>query len=191
MNCWFPGHNDKRLFIATGNVIHIAWVTRRMASLQLLSRLTIHRALQCEQQVARLHLPARLRALVANLFGQTVKCTLPQPERLREFVSRPPGHNIRLHCTVVRHDEDAAAGSATYTLFLEFLGGLVPLLKGRRASKLRPEFVIYDPQAEYSMQQHNQQQHNNCSGLNSSCSNQVSSDCRSKFHWTKPTTIYE
>ncbi|OQR73827.1 tubby-related protein 4-like [Tropilaelaps mercedesae] len=166
------GHNDKRLFIATGNVIHIAWVTRRMASLQLLSRLTIHKALKCEQEIARLHLPARLRALVANLFGQTVKCTLPQPERLREFVSRPPGHNVRLHCTVVRHDEDAAAGSATYTLFLEFLGGLVPLLKGRRASKLRPEFVIYDPQAEQS--QHQQQQnYSSCSGFNSSCSSQA------------------
>lgn len=48
---------------------------------------------------------------------------------------------------MVRHDtEDLVTGSATYTLFLEYLGGLVPLLKGKRASKLRPEFVIYDPQ---------------------------------------------
>ncbi|KAK8762210.1 hypothetical protein V5799_026523, partial [Amblyomma americanum] len=48
---------------------------------------------------------------------------------------------------MVRHDtEDLVSGSATYTLFLEYLGGLVPLLKGKRASKLRPEFVIYDPQ---------------------------------------------
>lgn len=142
------GHNDKRLFVATGNVIHIAWVTRRMASLQLLSRLSIQRALQNEAQVARLQLPTRLRALVSNLFGQTIKCYLPAPDRLWEFVSKPPANNIRLHCTVVRHDDDVAAGSATYTLFLEYLGGLVPLLKGRRASKLRPEFVIFDPQAD-------------------------------------------
>lgn len=37
--------------------------------------------------------------------------------------------------------------SATYTMFLEYLGGLVPLLKGKRVSKLRPEFVIFDPQS--------------------------------------------
>lgn len=139
------GHNDKRLFVATGSVIHIGWVTRRMASLQLLSRLTLHRALRDEAAVHTLPLPRRLRALVANLFGQTVKCYLPEAHQLREFVSRP--HSVRLHCTMVRHDtEDLVSGSATYTLFLEYLGGLVPLLKGKRASKLRPEFVIYDPQ---------------------------------------------
>lgn len=139
------GHNDKRLFVATGSVIHIGWVTRRIASLQLLSRLTLHRALRHEDAVHKLPLPRRLRALVANLFGQTVKCYLPEANQLREFVSRP--HTVRLHCTMVRHDtEDLVTGSATYTLFLEYLGGLVPLLKGKRASKLRPEFVIYDPQ---------------------------------------------
>ena len=31
-------------------------------------------------------------------------------------------------------------------LFLEHLGGFLPLLKGKRVSKLRPEFIIYDPQ---------------------------------------------
>ncbi|XP_065293855.1 tubby-related protein 4 [Dermacentor albipictus] len=139
------GHNDKRLFVATGSVIHIGWVTRRMASLQLLSRLTLHRALRDEAAVHTLPLPRRLRALVANLFGQTVKCYLPEAHQLREFVSRP--HHVRLHCTMVRHDtEDLVSGSATYTLFLEYLGGLVPLLKGKRASKLRPEFVIFDPE---------------------------------------------
>lgn len=45
---------------------------------------------------------------------------------------------------MLRHDEDTAANC--YTLFLEYLGGLVPLLKGKRTSKLKPEFVIFDPQ---------------------------------------------
>ncbi|XP_064474099.1 tubby-related protein 4-like isoform X2 [Ornithodoros turicata] len=142
------GHNDKRLFVATGSIIHIGWVTRRIASLQLLSRLTLHRSLADEDAVHRLPLPRRLRALVASLFGQTFKCYLPEPKRLRDFVSRPPSQNIRLHCTMVRHDTEdlVTTGSVTYTLFLEYLGGLVPLLKGKRASNLRPEFVIYDPQ---------------------------------------------
>lgn len=33
-------------------------------------------------------------------------------------------------------------------LYLEYLGGLVPILKGRRISKLRPEFVIMDPKTD-------------------------------------------
>lgn len=48
---------------------------------------------------------------------------------------------------MIRHDDEANAGAGTcYTLYLEYLGGLVPLLKGKRTSKIRPEFVIFDPQ---------------------------------------------
>ena len=39
---------------------------------------------------------------------------------------------------------DAIFG-VTYTLYLEHLGGFLPLLKGKKVSKIRPEFVIYDP----------------------------------------------
>lgn len=68
---------------------------------------------------------------------------------LREFVSKPPLGTVRLHCTMIRHDDDNNLSSGTcYTLYLEYLGGLVPLLKGKRTSKIRPEFVIFDPQAE-------------------------------------------
>lgn len=44
---------------------------------------------------------------------------------------------------MIRHGEETSGGH--YTLYLEYLGGLIPLLKGKRASKLRPDFVIYDP----------------------------------------------
>ena len=48
---------------------------------------------------------------------------------------------------MIRHDEDLVpTPGACYTLYLEYLGGLVPLLKGKRTSKIRPEFVIFDPQ---------------------------------------------
>lgn len=51
---------------------------------------------------------------------------------------------------MIRHDEENNLSSGTcYTLYLEYLGGLVPLLKGKRVSKIRPEFVIFDPQLEY------------------------------------------
>ncbi|KAL0281588.1 UNVERIFIED_CONTAM: hypothetical protein PYX00_002526 [Menopon gallinae] len=143
------GHNDKRLFIATGGVIHIAWVSRRVASLQLLSRLKVASALPLgESSVQSLPLPPRIKHLISNLFAQTIRCCVPQSRGLREFVSRAPVNGTRLHCTMIRHDDEHLSSGACYTLYLEYLGGLVPLLKGKRTSKIRPEFVIFDPQVD-------------------------------------------
>ncbi|XP_072398589.1 uncharacterized protein Tusp [Diabrotica undecimpunctata] len=144
------GHNDKRLFLATGTQIHIAWVSKRIASLQLLCRLRIHELIKHEAQLSLLPLPARLGNIIGNLFAQTIRCCVPEPSALREFVSRPPVGSVRLHCTMIRHDEENNLSSGIcYTLYLEYLGGLVPLLKGKRTSKIRPEFVIFDPQEDY------------------------------------------
>ncbi|XP_058974169.1 tubby-related protein 4 isoform X2 [Musca domestica] len=141
------GHNDKRLFIATGTQVHIAWVSRRVASLQLLCRLQIQASIGSETLLPLLPLPSRIKTLIGNLFAQTIRCCVPDLKSLREFVSRPPLCSTRLHCTMIRHDDDSNISSGTcYTLYLEYLGGLVPLLKGKRTSKIRPEFVIFDPQ---------------------------------------------
>lgn len=64
-------------------------------------------------------------------------------------MSRPPPGGSRLHCTMLRHADEPVP---CYTLYLEYLGGLVPLLKGRRTSKIRPEFVIFDPQNQETLQ---------------------------------------
>ncbi|XP_029660966.1 tubby-related protein 4 isoform X1 [Formica exsecta] len=143
------GHNDRRLFVATGARVHAAWVSRRVGSLQLLSRLAVRAALTRESNVQQLPLPPRLRASVAALFANTIRCLVPEPRELRRFVSRPPPGGSRLHCTMLRH---AIEPVPYYTLYLEYLGGLVPLLKGRRTSKIRPEFVIFDPQNQETLQ---------------------------------------
>ncbi|ROT74153.1 putative tubby-related protein 4 isoform X2 [Penaeus vannamei] len=83
-------------------------------------------------------------------------CYIPETRQLRDFVSRPPCNSQRLHCTMIRHDEDLIpTPGACYTLYLEYLGGLVPLLKGKRTSKIRPEFVIFDPQVDEAMNKEN------------------------------------
>lgn len=143
------GHNDRRLFVATGARVHAAWVSRRVGSLQLLSRLAVRAALTREANVQQLPLPPRLRASVAALFASTIRCSVPEPRELRRFVSRPPPGGGRLYCTMLRH---AVEPVPCYTLYLEYLGGLVPLLKGRRTSKIRPEFVIFDPQGQDTLQ---------------------------------------
>lgn len=89
-----------------------------------------------------------MKSLISNLFSQTIRSCVPT-KSLRDFVSRPPSCSTRLHCTMIRHDDDGKESSGIcYTLYLEFMGGLVPLLKGKRTSKIRPEFVIFDPQSE-------------------------------------------
>jgi len=71
---------------------------------------------------------------------------------IRDYVTRAQINGGRLYCTMIRHDEDYLSSGPYYTLYLEYLGGLVPLLKGKRTSKIRPEFVIFDPQAEGTLQ---------------------------------------
>ena len=58
---------------------------------------------------------------------------------------RPHGDGVRLHCTMIRHESADDVLGDTYTLYLEHLGGFLPILKGKKVSKIRPEFVIYDP----------------------------------------------
>lgn len=67
------GHNDKRLFIATGTQVHIAWVSRRVASLQLLCRLQIQASIGSESILPLLPLPSRIKCLIGNLFAQTIR----------------------------------------------------------------------------------------------------------------------
>ncbi|KAK3096559.1 hypothetical protein FSP39_001289 [Pinctada imbricata] len=137
------GHNDRRIFIASGFNLFVAWVTKQVAPLQFTCQRTIQRAISQERNIYRLPLPSRLRHGVLALFSPTIKSYIPDPFKLREFVSCPPPGSERLYCTMVRHGEETSGGH--YTLYLEYLGGLIPLLKGKRASKLRPDFVIFDP----------------------------------------------
>lgn len=67
------GHNDKRLFIATGTQVHIAWVSRRVASLQLLCRLQIQKCIGTELAVPRLPLPLKMKSVIGHLFAQTIR----------------------------------------------------------------------------------------------------------------------
>lgn len=85
------GHNDKRLFIATGTQVHIAWVSRRVASLQLLCRLQIQASVGSELLLPLLPLPSRIKSLIGNLFAQTIRVSnvLQQLESLNASLPAP------------------------------------------------------------------------------------------------------
>ncbi|XP_014824437.1 PREDICTED: tubby-related protein 4-like isoform X1 [Poecilia mexicana] len=144
--CW--GHRDSRLFLACGPALYVVRVEHRVASLQLLCQQGIASALREEKDVGKLNMPSLLCSYVTSAFIPTIKPPIPDPNNIRDFVSYPTSGNERLHCTMKRAEDSPEAGGPCYTLYLEYLGGLVPILKGRRISKLRPEFVIMDPKTE-------------------------------------------
>ncbi|KAL2082711.1 hypothetical protein ACEWY4_022529 [Coilia grayii] len=144
--CW--GHRDSRLFLACGPTLYVARVEHRVGSLQLLCQQAIASALHEEKDVAKLTMPSRLSTYVTTAFAPTIKPPIPDPNNMRDFVSYPTSGNERLHCTMKRTEDNPEVGGPCYTLYLEYLGGLVPILKGRRISKLRPEFVIMDPKTD-------------------------------------------
>ncbi|XP_078145748.1 tubby-related protein 4 isoform X1 [Centroberyx gerrardi] len=144
--CW--GHRDSRLFLACGPALYVVRVEHRVASLQLLCQQGIASALREERDVGKLNMPSLLCSYVTTAFIPTIKPPIPDPNNIRDFVSYPTAGNERLHCTMKRAEDNPEAGGPCYTLYLEHLGGLVPILKGRRISKLRPEFVIMDPKTD-------------------------------------------
>uniref|UniRef100_A0A3Q2YWF7 Tubby-related protein 4 n=1 Tax=Hippocampus comes TaxID=109280 RepID=A0A3Q2YWF7_HIPCM len=144
--CW--GHRDSRLFLACGPALYVVRVEHRVASLQLLCQQGIASALREEKDVGKLNMPSLLCSYVTTAFIPTIKPPIPDPNNIRDFVSYPTTGNERLHCTMKRAEDSPEAGGPCYTLYLEYLGGLVPILNGRRISKLRPEFVITDPKTD-------------------------------------------
>uniref|UniRef100_A0A3P8WSF5 Tubby-related protein 4 n=1 Tax=Cynoglossus semilaevis TaxID=244447 RepID=A0A3P8WSF5_CYNSE len=144
--CW--GHRDTRLFLACGPALYVVRVEHRVASLQLLCQQGIATAVKEEKDVAKLTMPSRLCSYVTSAFSPTIKPPIPDPNNMRDFVSYPTSGNERLHCTMKRTEDNPEVGGPCFTLYLEYLGGLVPILKGRRISKLRPEFVIMDPKTD-------------------------------------------
>ncbi|XP_076862611.1 tubby-related protein 4-like isoform X2 [Brachyhypopomus gauderio] len=144
--CW--GHKDSRLFLACGAALYVIRVERRIASLQLLCQQVIASTLREEKDVSKLSIPSRISRYVSSAFAPTIKPAIPDTNNMRDFVSYPSSGNERLYCTMKRTDDNLEVGGPCYTLYLEYLGGLVPILKGRRISKLRPEFIIMDPKTD-------------------------------------------
>ncbi|NXK86271.1 TULP4 protein, partial [Formicarius rufipectus] len=144
--CW--GHRDSRLLMASGPALYVVRVEHRVSSLQLLCQQTIASCLRDDKDISKLTLPPRLCSYLTTAFMPTIKPPIPDPNNMRDFVSYPTAGNERLHCTMKRTEDDPEVGGPCYTLYLEYLGGLVPILKGRRISKLRPEFVIMDPKTD-------------------------------------------
>ncbi len=106
------------------------------------------------ENLDKLSLPNNLKHQLLNLYRSTIKGFLPDQNSLRSFVCNPLKTHLRLQCTMKRIDNEKENQSATnnhysgaiYVLYLEYLGGLIPLLTAKRISKICPNFSIFDPQ---------------------------------------------
>lgn len=67
------GHNDKRLFLAVGCQLYVAWVSKQVAPLNFLCNRVVHKCVRNEKNLDFLPLPSRLRQGVQALFSPTVK----------------------------------------------------------------------------------------------------------------------
>ena len=67
------GHNDKRLFIAAGCNLYVAWVNKQIAPLYFLCQRATQKCIQQEKNAVKLPLPIRLRLGIQALFSPTVK----------------------------------------------------------------------------------------------------------------------
>ena len=105
--------------------------------------MAIKTCLKDSRSVDQFCLPERLKAQLKYCFSSTIKSIYPKLSDLRKFVCTCLPRNERLHCTLkcmnIKSNHDY------YTLYLEYLGGLIPLLSARKSSKLKPDFSIFDP----------------------------------------------
>ena len=134
-------HNDQRLFIACSNTLHVMRVYKEIPTFSLLAQMAIKTTLKDFQDVEKFCLPDRLKQQLKYCFASTIKSIYPKLSDLRKFVCLP--NSERLHCTL--KCITTKNNYEYYTLYLEYLGGLIPLLSARSSSKLKPNFVIFDP----------------------------------------------
>ncbi|CAF0867596.1 unnamed protein product [Rotaria sordida] len=155
--CW--AHGNERIFAACGSYVYTIWIIQKsLPSMLTLCQMKIKEYLlnNSLQNLDKLFLPNNLKQNLQNFYRSTIKGFLPEQKTLRSFVCNPLKSHLRLQCTMKRIDNEidnsttmpttTNLSGATYVLYLEYLGGLIPLLTAKRISKICPDFIIFDPQ---------------------------------------------
>ncbi|CAF0862827.1 unnamed protein product [Adineta steineri] len=154
--CW--AHGNEIIFVACGYFVYTIWITHKpLPSMLTLCQMKIkHQLLNNSlQNLDKLYLPNNLKENLLKFYRSTIKGFLPDQKHLHSFVCNPLKSHLRLQCTMKRIDNERDNLSRTtttnnlsgaiYVLYLEYLGGLIPLLTAKRTSKICPDFIIFDP----------------------------------------------
>lgn len=124
--------------------------------------------------VFQYRLPIDIQLKVDRLFSTTIKQPLDERWSMSDIIWHVPRRERRYFCTLVcyTNENEVSSSNHQYTLdsrihnddddqhstdqhkifilYLEFQGSLIPILRARRIGFLKPEFVIFDPEAERS-----------------------------------------
>lgn len=143
LNALTWAHNDHRVFVSCSNQLHILRIYKKIPTLCLLTENRLKSLISEPEQVRSFALPSILQNELMQNFLSTLKMKYPNQSQLRNFVCSCVPNAERLHCTLkrinIKNNRDY------YILYLEFIGGLIPLLSAKKVSKLKPDFVIYEP----------------------------------------------
>jgi hypothetical protein len=141
------GHNDQRVFVACSNTIHVIRVVKSIPTLRHLALLSIKSHVKDSKLLSKYWMPQSFKEQLNYHFASSIRSVYPNVGELTRFVCTPLPAGERLHCTM-KCMKNKNNSFEYYILYLEYLGGLIPLLSARKVSQLKTDFVILDPLAK-------------------------------------------
>ncbi len=141
------GHDDQRVFVACSNTIHVIRVVKQIPTLRQLALLSIKSHVKDSRLLSKYWMPHHFKEQLDYHFASSIRSVYPNISELRRFVCTPLPVGERLHCTM-KCMKNKNNSFEYYILFLEYMGGLIPLLSARKVSQLKTDFVILDPLAK-------------------------------------------
>lgn len=72
------GHASRKLFVATGQQLHVANVEREVPTLQVLCRQALAMALKDREAASELPLPSRAKSCIYDTFASTIQVSVAQ-----------------------------------------------------------------------------------------------------------------
>ena len=141
------GHDDQRVFVACSNTIHVIRVVKQIPTLRQLALLSIKSHVKDSKLLSKYWMPQHFKEQLDYHFASSIRSVYPNISELRRFVCTPLPAGERLHCTM-KCMKNKNNSFEYYILYLEYLGGLIPLLTARKVSQLKTDFVILDPLAK-------------------------------------------
>ncbi|KAF8365708.1 tub-2 [Pristionchus pacificus] len=130
-------HEGRALIVAVGGNIHVARVYPRVPSLYRLLSYKVWKLIGGDgSKVESLAIPRAEKDTIKEYDHHIIRCEIPSNSGVHNFVSSLS--DSRSYCTIKWN----VTSGRSFSLCIEHLGGLVPILLGRLVSRVRPRFHI-------------------------------------------------
>ncbi|GMT28681.1 hypothetical protein PFISCL1PPCAC_19978 [Pristionchus fissidentatus] len=130
-------HDGRVLIVAVGGNIHVARVYPRVPSLYRILSYKVWKLIGGDaSKIDNLSIPTAEKDTIKEYDHHIIRCGIPPIVDLHHFVSSLS--DSRCYCTIKWN----STGGRSFSLCIEHMGGLVPILTGRLTSRFRPHFDI-------------------------------------------------